>query len=66
VVIVRGTVSRVDVDKGRFPPYATIHFKESKNDKFTAYTPNPEIIDEILPRGVTSLVGGVIEVYGDV
>jgi len=66
MVNVRGTVSRVDVDKGKFPPYATIHFKESKNDKFTAYTPNPEIIDEILPRGVTSLVGGVIEVYGDV
>lgn len=66
MVIVRGTVSRVDVDKGKFPPYATIHFKESKTDKFTAYTPNPEIIDEILPRGVTSLVGGVIEVYGDV
>jgi hypothetical protein len=66
MVNVRGTVSRVDVDKSKFPPYATIHFKESKNDKFTAYTPSPEIIDEILPRGVTSLVGGVIEVYGDV
>jgi len=66
MVIVRGTVSRVDVDKGKFPPYATIHFKESKDDKFTAYTPNAEIIDEILPRGVTSLAGSAIEVYGDV
>jgi hypothetical protein len=49
-----------------FRPYATIHFKESRNDKFTAYTPNSEILDEILPRGQTTLVGSVIEVYGDV
>jgi len=63
---VRGTVSRVDIDKGKFPPYATIHFKESRNDKFTAYTPNSEILTEILPRGQTTLVGSVVEVHGDV
>jgi len=66
MVDVRGTVSRVDIDQGKFPPYATIHFKEAKNDNFTAYTPNSEIVDEVLPRGVTTLVGSVIEVYGDV
>ncbi len=65
-VDVRGTVSRVEIDKGKFPPYATIHFKESKNDKFTAYTPNSEILDEILPKGVTTLAGAVVEVYGNV
>jgi hypothetical protein len=65
-VAVRGTVSRVDIDKGKFPPYATIHFKESSNDRITAYTPNSEILTEILPRGQTTLVGSVIEVYGDV
>jgi hypothetical protein len=38
-VDVRGTVSRVEVDKGRFPPYATIHFKEAKNDKIHGLYP---------------------------
>jgi hypothetical protein len=65
-VSVRGTVSRVEIDKGKFPPYATIHFKESKDDKFTAYTPNSDILGEILPRGQTTLVGSVVEVYGDI
>jgi hypothetical protein len=56
-VDVRGTVSRVDVDKQRHPPYATIHFKEARNDQFTAYTPNSEILDEMFPTGAAALVG---------
>ena len=66
MISVRGTVSRVDIEKQRQPAYATIHFKEAKNDNFTAYSPNSEILDEMLPRGQTSWVGSVLEISGDV
>jgi hypothetical protein len=63
-VEVRGTVFRVDVAPGH-PPYATIHFKESKNDKFTAFTPNSEILDSY-GQSSSGLVGKPIEVWGQV
>jgi len=64
IVEVRGTVSRVDVAQGH-PPYATIHFKESKNDKFTAFTPNSEILDSY-GQSSSGLAGKPIEVWGQV
>jgi hypothetical protein len=63
-VEVRGTVSRVDVQSGH-PPYATIHFKESKNDRFTAFTPNSEILDSY-GQSSSGLVGKPIEIWGQV
>jgi hypothetical protein len=64
IVEVRGTVSRVDVEKGS-PPYATIHFKESKNDRFTAFTPNSDILDSY-GQNASGLAGKPIEIWGQV
>ncbi|MGC9971950.1 MAG: hypothetical protein ABSE56_15330 [Bryobacteraceae bacterium] len=64
ILEVRGTVSRVDVVKG-FPPWATIHFKESKNDRFTAFTPNSKILNGY-GEDFSGLVGKPIEVWGQV
>ena len=64
ILEVRGTVSRVEVVKG-FPPWATIHFKESKNDRFTAFTPNSRILDGY-GQNFSGLVGKPIEVWGQV
>ena len=64
ILEVRGTVSRVDVEKGS-PPYATIHFKESKNDRFTAFTPNSGLLDRY-GQNSSGLVGKPIEVWGQV
>ncbi len=61
---VRGTVSSVDVVKG-FPPWATIHFKESKNDRFTAFTPNSGVLNGY-GQNFSGLVGKPIEVWGQV
>jgi hypothetical protein len=64
ILEVRGTVSRVEVEKG-FPPWATIHFKESKNDRFAAFTPNSRILDSY-GQNSSGLVGKPIEVWGQV
>jgi hypothetical protein len=64
ILEVRGTVSRVEVEKG-FPPWATIHFKESKNDRFTAFTPNSRILASY-GQDFSGLVGKSIDVWGQV
>ena len=62
MVEVRGTVSRVELDTNGSPRYATIHFKESKNDRFTAFTPH----SDILGPNSSGLVGKPIEIWGQV
>jgi hypothetical protein len=62
MVEVRGTVSRVELDTNGSPLYATIHFKESKNDRFTAFTPH----SDILGQNSSGLVGKPIEIWGQV
>ena len=62
MVEVRGTVARVELDTNGSPRYATIHFKESKNDRFTAFTPN----SDILGQNSSGLVGKPIEIWGQV
>ena len=54
IVEVRGTVARVDLDTNGSPRYATIHFKESKNDRFTAFTPNSDILRQLWPEFLRS------------
>jgi hypothetical protein len=66
ILEVRGTVSRVDLAKGQFPPYATIHFKESSGDAITAYTPNSDMWQETYGDNFSSLVGKPVEVWGQV
>jgi len=66
IVEVRGTVARVDLAKGQFPPYATIHFKESSGDKITAYTPNSDMWQEMYGDNFEKLIGKPVEVYGQV
>jgi len=62
MVEVRGTVARVELDTNGSPQYATIHFKESKNDRFTAFTPH----SDILGQNSSSLVGKPVEIWGQV
>jgi len=62
MVEVRGTVARVELDTNGSPQYATIHFKESKNDRFTAFTPP----SDILGQNSSSLVGKPVEIWGQV
>ena len=65
-VEVRGTVSRVDLDKGKFPPYATIHFKESNGDRLTVYTPNSDMWQDSWGESFAGLIGKPIDVFGQV
>jgi hypothetical protein len=65
VIDVRGTVARVELDTSGSPRYATIHFKESRNDRFTAFTPNSEILDAY-GQNSSALVGKPIEIWGQV
>ena len=65
VVQVRGTVARVDLDTSGLPRYATIHFKESRNDRFTVFTPNPEILQSY-GQNFSGLIGKPIEMWGQV
>ena len=65
VVQVRGTVSGVVLDTNGLPRYATIHFKESKNDRFTVFTPNSEILENY-GQNFSGLVGKPIEILGQV
>ncbi len=64
-VEVRGTVSRVDLAKG-FPPYATIHFKESRNDAIVGYTPNSDMLQEMYGANFSNLIGRPVEIWGEV
>jgi hypothetical protein len=65
-VEVRGTVSKVDLDKGKFPPYATIHFKESNGDRLTVYTPNSDMWQDSWGESFAGLIGKPIDVFGPV
>jgi hypothetical protein len=65
IVEVRGTVSRVDLAKGS-PPYATIHFKESRDDAIVGYTPNSDMLQEIYGANFSNLVGRPVEIWGQV
>jgi hypothetical protein len=58
-----GTVERVDLDKGKFPPYATIHFAESK--KVTVFTPNSDMWQQGYGDNFENLIGKPIEVEGE-
>jgi hypothetical protein len=66
MVEVRGTVSRVDIAKGQFPPWGTVHFKDSAGDKFTVFTPNSDILEERFGANGIQLVGRTVEVAGTV
>ena len=66
ILEVRGTVSKVDLEKGKFPPWATIHFRESNGDKITAYTPNSDMWQEMFGDNFERLIGKPVEVYGQV
>ena len=63
---VRGTVARVDLAKGQFPPYATIHFKESPDTGILAFTPNSDMLQERFGETFVKLIGQPIEVFGQV
>jgi hypothetical protein len=66
ILEVRGTVSKVDLAKGKFPPYATIHFKESRGDSLVAYTPNSDMWQEIYGDNFAGLIGKPVEIFGQV
>ena len=66
IIEVRGTVARVDLATGKFPPYATIHFKESRGDAILAYTPNSDMWQETYGDNFESLIGKPVQVWGQV
>jgi hypothetical protein len=66
VVQVRGTLSHVDLDMGKFPPYATIHFKETNGDRLTVFTPNSDMWQDSFGETFAGLIGKPIEVYGQI
>jgi hypothetical protein len=66
IIEVRGTVARVDLATGKFPPYATIHFKESRADAIFAYTPNSDMWQETYGDNFERLIGKPVEVWGQV
>ena len=49
IVAVRGTVSRVDVDTG-FTAVRDHSFQRIPNDRFTAFSPNPDILQSAMAR----------------
>jgi hypothetical protein len=63
LVQVRGTVTRVDYEKGGSPPYAVMHFKEGG---LVAYTPNSDMWQAAWGQDFGAVIGGVVEVWGDV
>ena len=66
MVEVRGTVSRVDVAKGKHPEYATMHFKESRDDRLTGFTPNSGLLQESYGENFEGLIGKPVEIWGQV
>jgi hypothetical protein len=66
MVEVRGTVTRVDLMKGQFPPWATIHFKEAKGDDLTVFTPNSDMWQEMFNDDFSGLTGRTIDVWGQI
>ncbi len=66
MVEVRGTVSRVDVAKGKHPEWATIHFKESRDDRLTGFTPNSDMLREGYGESFERLIGKPVEIWGQV
>jgi hypothetical protein len=63
---VRGTVSRVDVDSGGQPVYATIHFKESSARGIMAFTPYSKWLQGEYGNDFAKLIGKPVEIYGEV
>lgn len=65
-VEVRGTVSRVDLDKSGSPRYATIYFKESRADGIMGFSPHADMLQSSYGEDFSGLVGKPIEIYGEV
>jgi hypothetical protein len=66
LVEVHGAVSRVDLNAGRSPAYATIHFRESGNGRLTAFTPNSGMWQESYGDNFSGLVGKTVAIWGQV
>jgi hypothetical protein len=65
-VVVRGTISRVDVDRTGWPRYSVIHFKESKDDGFFVYSPNSDELQGAFGNDFSRLIGRQVDVSGQV
>jgi hypothetical protein len=63
--VVRGTVSRVEVDFSRTPQWLTIFFRESPDAAFVACSPYPDMLQDSL-GDLSALVGKTLEVSGQV
>ena len=63
--VVRGTVSRLDVDFNRTPQWLTIFFRESPDAAFVACSPYPDMLQDKF-GDLSALVGKTLEVSGQV
>lgn len=63
--VVRGTVSRINLDMKGYPRWLTIYFKESPDAAFVVCSPAPEIFQDAVGQ-LYALVGKTVEVTGQV
>jgi len=64
-IVVRGTVSRLEIKSTGYPKWLTIHFKESPNDAFVVCSPYPDMFTETV-GDLYRMVGKILEVKGPV
>jgi hypothetical protein len=63
--VVRGTVSRVNVEFSRVPQWVTIFFRESPDAAFVACSPYPDMLQDSL-GDLSALVGKTLEISGQI
>lgn len=64
--VIKGTVSRVEVDTTNRPQWVTIFFKESPDATFVVCSPSPGIFRERVGQDLSALIGETLEVAGNV
>jgi hypothetical protein len=65
-LVLKGTVSRVEVERDGDPKWVHIYFKESPDATVTGCSPFPEMLRKTYGNDLSILVGKIIEMAGQV
>ena len=65
-LVLKGTVSRVDVERDGDPKWVHIYFKESPDATITGCSPFPDMLRKTFGTDLSTLVGKTIEMAGQV
>jgi hypothetical protein len=65
-LVLKGTVSRVEVERDGDPKWVHIYFKESPDAIITARSPFPDMLRKKFGNDLSTLVGKTIEMAGQV